>query len=138
MSDEIDMTRLYGFEGSEVMYFHPHKLLDGAYYFDEDANRLPVVIEEWSAIPLGSKLPSADDLIRDIIERVCEDEYEDAGEHLDDGLDEDIVAMFQAALDAWAEGVVGACADRKLRDIQVTWADDDSALYDGAPWATKS
>lgn len=134
MSEHSD-DRLYGVPGAEEM----HVDLAGVYecqvepWVDEHDSR-PHQIEEWTAVPLGSALPSADVVIEWAAEMAYEDVGDGAAEAIDDpAKDPEVVRAFAVALDLWASKIKYRMASRLVRTWEITWDPAGEPLADGEP-----
>lgn len=127
-------TRLFGLPGSE----HLETDLGSAYEmhvepYDDEHDRRPVVIEEWSVLPAGSTFRAADS----IVDWLCEDAGDDAPEGWYDSiahLDRDPVVL--AAAEALRAALIARAtpywiADKRVAEHTITWDDEGEPLVDG-------
>ena len=137
MTDEKP-TLLYGLPGDEYLDDDPYDTF-GRWWDDRDApirHGFTLLIEEFSAIPAGKLVPKADRVLEWVHELICDDFGMDGlHEVVERGVEnQEVVDAFTVALDLLGSKISGwSMADKKLRDIPVTWDDNGDPWMDGKP-----
>lgn len=130
--------RLYGVPGAEVLYADPASVYESQ--IDGEPQDRTYEIEEWSVAPKLDRVPTADTIIEDFVERAgddcCPDEYayedlEKAGKH------PDVIAAVENARQVFASKINYEYADKHLRTLTVSWDDNGEPLLDGKPMYVK-
>jgi hypothetical protein len=151
----MEDDKLYGFDGDEYLqsdpvtvyenwandWDFPSCLTDPDGFAPEPFTLGQLVIEEWSTRPVGDGLVSADRILEWIYDGFCDDAvFDEAGEACERAAsDPEVVAAFEAARSLMASKITGwKMADRKLRDLIVTWDENNEPLLDGEPMYRKT
>jgi hypothetical protein len=127
--------RLFGVPDSETMWLD----LGSAYeqqiepYLDDEGNRSPKIIEEWSVCPTTAHLRDPRALVDWLLEEAADsagaEGYYDDTEHL--ARNPEVVALAEALIAGLASRIAYRVADRRVGEHVITWDENDEPLVAG-------